>query len=417
MLASRRTGLSLVFAAFVIIYLSFQFAARDKSWRKIPQVVGLGEVVSDNNELSGSTQSSQGSAQATEGAKGQSWRTRPSFAPGIPPGPGHNYSRVLVMPKVKDENTDWVHEVIPDLQTAVYVADNPAAPLHPPKNKGNEVMVYLTYIIDHYENLPDIMMFMHSHRYSWHNNDMLNNDAYEIITRLSSERVTREGYMNLRCHWNPGCPAWMHPGRIEEDGEKREEKELARVWSELFPLDTIPQVLAQPCCSQFALSKERVLAIPKSKFVFYQDWLLRTSLNNYISGRVWEYLWQYIFTGDNAFCPDQHVCYCDGFGVCFETEDAFDRWFAIKFEQHELQVQLDKWREKAKLIEDAAHGAIDEADLLQVPEIGKDATLKLEIEQLQRQLDERRDEAINRGNDPKERARVAGREWKEGDWY
>ena len=27
------------------------------------------------------------------------------------------------------------------------------------------------YIIDHYNNLPDVMVFMHSERYQWHNDD------------------------------------------------------------------------------------------------------------------------------------------------------------------------------------------------------------------------------------------------------
>ena len=319
---------------------------------------------------------------------------------------------------MKDASTDWIHEKILDLATAIYVADDPSALLHPPKNKGNEAMIYLTYIIDHYDTLPDVSIFMHSHRYAWHNNDILNNDAYEMITRLSNERVTREGYMNLRCHWNPGCPAWIHPGRIESDGEKKEEKELALVWSELFPLDPIPTVLAQPCCSQFALSRQRIRAIPKAKFVGYRDWLMRTELTNSISGRVWEYLWHYAFTGSSSFCPDQHVCYCDGFGVCFEDGKRFDYWFELKFKQRDLQKKLDAWEAKAKRIAEAgARGGVQESDHLEVPEVGLDVSLKAEIKQMQKTLDQDRDDAVTRGNDPKMRAHIAGREWHEGDWY
>jgi Protein of unknown function (DUF3431) len=368
-------------------------------------------VVADGSTTSETNSSSHIPGQATKTGNDR------VFLPGIPSGPGHNYTKVLVVPKVRDENTDWIKEEMPDLPTAIYVADDPSAPLHPPKNKGNEVMVYLTYIIDHYEELPDIVMFMHSHRWSWHNNDILNNDAYEIITRLSSERVMREGYMNLRCHWNPGCPDWIHPGRIEEDGEKREEKELARVWSELFPLEPIPQVLAQPCCSQFALSRGRIQAIPKTKYVFYRDWLLRTKLDTYLSGRVWEYLWQHVFTGSSAFCPDQHICYCDGYGVCFENGAAFDHWFELRWKQRDLEKELDAWKSKADLIKDAQAGGLDETDMLEVPEIGKDVALKQEIEHILRQLDDQRNESINRGNDPRNRAAIAGRVWHEGDWY
>jgi hypothetical protein len=27
------------------------------------------------------------------------------------------------------------------------------------------------YIIDHYDKLPDVVVFMHSERYQWHNDD------------------------------------------------------------------------------------------------------------------------------------------------------------------------------------------------------------------------------------------------------
>ena len=417
MLIPRRTAPLLAVAVFAATILLLQSAVRRRAWRDIPQVVGLGEVVAEGPGTTETNSSSRVMEHATPTGKYRAWDSKPSFLPGVPSGPGHNYTKVLVVPKVRDENTDWIQEEIPDLSTAIYVADDPTAPLHPPKNKGNEVMVYLTYIVDHYEDLPDIVLFMHSHRWSWHNKDIINNDAYEIITRLSSERVVREGYMNLRCHWNPGCPDWIHPGRVEEDGEKREEKELARVWSELFPSETIPQILAQPCCGQFALSSGRIQAIPKTTYVFYRDWLLRTKLDTYLSGRVWEYLWQHIFTGYSAFCPDQHVCYCDGYGVCFENGAAFDYWFELKWKQREMEKELDAWKSKAKLIEDAQAGGLDETDMLEVPETGRDVVLKHEIDHLLKELDEQRNEAINRGNDPRNRAAIAGRVWHDGDWY
>ena len=59
---------------------------------------------------------------------------------------------------------EWLEKEIPDQPTAIYVVDDPYAPLHPPKNKGHEVMVYLTYIIDHYDELADVTMFMHAHQ-------------------------------------------------------------------------------------------------------------------------------------------------------------------------------------------------------------------------------------------------------------
>ncbi|RJE16641.1 hypothetical protein PHISCL_11022, partial [Aspergillus sclerotialis] len=78
---------------------------------------------------------------------------------------------------------------INEWQKAVYAVDDPSAPLHPPKNKGHEVMVYLSYIIDHYGNLPDIVAFMHSHQFAWHNDDLFDMNAATLLRRLNPARV------------------------------------------------------------------------------------------------------------------------------------------------------------------------------------------------------------------------------------
>lgn len=317
-----------------------------------------------------------------------------------------------------EEDVEWLSVELPDVPTAIYVADDPKAPLHPPKNKGHEVMIYLTYIIDHYHELPDVSIFIHSHRWSWHNDDLLGNDAVQMIQRLSSERVTRQGYMNMRCHWDPGCPDWMHPGALEENLYKQEETVLAKSWSELFPLDSIPPVLAQPCCAQFALSKARILAIPLARFTFYRDWLLRTPLSDYISGRVWEYIWQFVFTGENVFCPAQHACYCDGFGVCFGGETEYNDWFEARFKKRELEEELAEWEKKAKALEDAkAEGRLEEAAQMEAPEPGREVFLRGQIETYNNELDARKEIALDRGNNPRNRAEESGREWNEGDGF
>lgn len=48
---------------------------------------------------------------------------------------------------------------------AIYAVDQPDSEryLHTPKNKGKESMAYLTYLIDHYDNLTDVQVFVHSH--------------------------------------------------------------------------------------------------------------------------------------------------------------------------------------------------------------------------------------------------------------
>ncbi|CAL3964972.1 hypothetical protein PZA11_002157 [Diplocarpon coronariae] len=335
------------------------------------------------------------------------------FLPGNSKPIGQRYSRTLVVPRTKLETTNWINENFnqdPDIDWKVYVVDLESAPLHPPKNKGNEAMVYLSYIIDYYHNLSDVNIFMHAHRYAWHNNDLLGNDAVELVSRLSSERVQREGYVNLRCSWDPGCPAWMRPGTIEEDVNKQEETMLARFWSELFPQEPIPIVLAQPCCAQFAISGDRIRNLPLTTYTSYRDWLLKTNLSDYLSGRVFEYVWHFIFTGRNVVCSKEHICYCDGFGICFGGEKEFDAYNEKTREHSRLEKELAEW------VTLNTKWDIGNRDSEQ-PEAGKREELQSKIQASSAWCTKTKQDATDRGDIPMNRAQEAGRSWKDGDGF
>lgn len=343
--------------------------------------------------------------------------------------PGSEYTRTLVLASTRLENTSWVEEQLADmlapsgpLSHAIYVVDDKTAPLHPPKNKGHEAMVYLSYIIDSYDELPDVSIFMHAHRYAWHNNELLDTDAVEMVRRLSPERVTRLGYMNLRCHWDPGCPDWLHPGAIEANTAKKEENLIAAAWTQLFPLDPIPTVLAQPCCAQFAVSRERILATPKQRYVYLRDWIQRTELSDYLSGRVFEYIWQFIFSAAPTHCPSMSACYCDGYGVCFGNYDVFNDYFKLRYEMNEFKEELRVWWRKADAIEQLKKYTVDGKKLpedaeVEFPEYGRDVWLERKIAEMNAELKKRTAAAIELGNDPRQRALEAGRPWKEGDGF
>jgi hypothetical protein len=326
---------------------------------------------------------------------------------------GQPYSKALVIPKTKEEDIGWILENFSEnenMRHAIYTVDDFSSALHAPKNKGHEVMVYLSYCIDFYHNLSDVNIFMHSHRSAWHNNDLLDNDSVQTIARLSSERVQREGFMNMRCNWDPGCPSWMHPGTVEEDVNKQEETMLAKSWSELFPLDPIPDVLAQPCCAQFAISKDRIRSLPLAQYVFYRDWLLRTSLSDYISGRVWEYIWQFVFTGNYVVCPMEHICYCDGFGVCFGGDEEYKAYYLKSTERTSAELELAEWSTQNERWQISP-------SIQNRPEVGKDMELQGRINGIDAWQEQRRQRAKEHGDVAKNRAIEAGRDWKDGDGF
>jgi hypothetical protein len=349
------------------------------------------------------------------GNRNMTFSTR--FKPGVP-NPRSNYTRTVVVPKMKSEDISWLDEELSDTPKAIYVVDDKKAPLHPPKNKGNEAMVYLSYIIDHYNKLPDISIFVHAHRWAWHNNDLLGTDTAIMIRHLSSARVIREGYMNLRCQWYPGCPGWLHPGSQQVDEEKKEEVLVGKAWKEIFPNEPIPEVLGQPCCSQFALSADRIRAIPLQEYKRLQQWLLKTKLTSSMSGRIFEYLWQYLWTGSPVVCPSTHECYCDGFGACFKNETNFQNWFKLRYYVRQDEWELLGWQMSELYFEDyIKRRSWKEAAQLARPPEGRVKELKDYIAERWFVLDNWKEIALEDGKDPRLRAEVAGRAWIEGDGF
>ncbi|KAL9621282.1 MAG: hypothetical protein Q9160_004303 [Pyrenula sp. 1 TL-2023] len=144
------------------------------------------------------------------------------FTPPKTPSSPSPHHRTLVIARTSSEDVRWLYDELSreqNLTLAVYTVDNDngnnGAPnmYTVPANKGHEVMPYLTYIIDHYHNLSDVTLFMHAHRYSWHNNDLLDGDAAKMIRWLNTEKVVREGYMVRICFPDyietPGFPTML----------------------------------------------------------------------------------------------------------------------------------------------------------------------------------------------------------------
>ena len=406
-----------VFAVIIFLIVNLHNSTLPYMTLGVAKVVGVEETIFDSSVrpvVKDASNAEEPTGAGYLSGKGQRIR----FRPGIPKALGSDYSRVMVIPRTKDEDIGWIAEELPDLDISVYIVDEPNAPLHPPKNKGHEVMVYLSYIIDHYDSLPDIVIFMHAHRWTYHNNDLLGADASHMIRRLSNEHVVREGFVNMRCAWAPGCPQWLYFNSTEELMVKQEETYLARSWKELFPLDPLPSYLAQPCCAQFAVSSERIRSIPRSRFVFYRDWMMKTPLTDYVSGRIMEYSWQYIFTGKGAICPAEHICHCDTYGICFGGSIQYGHCVQLGHRRKELEADLERWKEADHFfIESLYNSNLNVTTNMTAPDQKQFAYLHEKIGVIDKEQDRLIEKAMKRGADPKLRAEECGRPWGEGDGF
>lgn len=262
--------------------------------------------------------------------------------------------------------------------------------------------VYLTYMIDHYDDLPDTVVFIHAHRHAWHNNDIMMQDGLAMLRRLNHDRVARLGYMNVRCHHEPGCPDWIHmdrPGGDFDFVRKPEEIYWRRsIWEDIHPGAAIPTSLSGVCCAQFALSRDRIREVPIERLLHYRKWLLNTGLSDAYSGRIFEYIWHYIFTGHEVYCPAQNTCYCDGYGICFGGRGKYDEYDAKQRQRNTLYSEFEPLAKK----QSEAKKDGKEADLTE-EEKSRIESLTKTIPEIDTWLETKRKEAFERGNDEEKR--------------
>ncbi|KAK6508120.1 hypothetical protein TWF506_010223 [Arthrobotrys conoides] len=238
-------------------------------------------------------------------------------------GPKRAYPpRDIVVAALKRDDVSWIDKFLSEWQPRVYIADAELyfdkASLTVPRNKGREANVYLTYIIDNYDKLPDYMVFIHSLRYQWHNEDPMY-DGVPVIRKLRLSYVDKIGFVPLRCSWTLGCPSELKPtnpfaARI--DDRSHTEEAYAEAFRQLFPNMTIPDVVGAPCGGQFALAKWKILERPLEDYVRYRQWLMDTPLSDAISGRILEYSWHIMFGKSYVNCPSAKECFCNVFGLC-----------------------------------------------------------------------------------------------------
>ncbi|PSN66285.1 hypothetical protein BS50DRAFT_495128 [Corynespora cassiicola Philippines] len=223
----------------------------------------------------------------------------------------------VVVASQASEDATWLDEYFPTWDKNIYRVDNSSAELTVPKNKGRESMVYLTYIIDHYDNLPDNVLFIHPNRYQWHNDDP-DYDGLPMLRHFQLPYLESEGYVNIRCAWSLGCPSEIKP--LEEEGEHRAAVhaggDYKKAFEVLFPEKEVPRYVGVSCCAQFAATREKIKGRKKEEYEKYREWLLNTDLDDSISGRILEYSWHMIFGKEPVHCPSAKDCYCKVFGLC-----------------------------------------------------------------------------------------------------
>lgn len=200
-----------------------------------------------------------------------------------------------------NEPLRWVEKL--DIPYLVYSRTRPSSGsiINTP-NVGREPYVYLKYVADNYENLPDRCVFVHGHENSYHQLDTTPN----LISRLDWAKE----YCSIN-HQTGKC-GFTDETHWEECGFVITGPALLKHWKEVFePYLYLPDppVLHHTKSAQFMVSRERLHKFPKEFYVKASNWFLTTTMDKdmwtentnhkfcpyYISGRMFEWTWDYMY--------------------------------------------------------------------------------------------------------------------------
>ncbi|BCS15898.1 hypothetical protein AtubIFM55763_011152 [Aspergillus tubingensis] len=230
----------------------------------------------------------------------------------------------LVLAATVKEDLTWLLNYCKDHGSIpfIYTTDQPPAPylLVPRTIRGREAAAYLSFVVDFYHQLPKYTIFIHSNLDQWHN-DLFGPHTSPALKNLRLEAVDAQGYVNLRCEHDPGCPTSVHPwSPTQIDIEK---DDIRAFFPEVYetilgvPAEKVPEHIGNVCCGQFAVSRERILERPREDYERMLKWAEETELTDSFGvGWVYEKIWHIIFGMDVIYCPRYEQCRCDTYGWC-----------------------------------------------------------------------------------------------------
>jgi len=142
---------------------------------------------------------------------------------------------------------------------------------------------------------------------------------------------------------------------------------------------------------------------------------MKTPLSDYVAGRIWEYSWQFLFTGQGISCLAEHICYCDGFGVCFGGAAEYKEFENVRSTSTGFQEELTAMQQRAGVqTANAGRHLVNGSTGISL-DPGRYSYLNSQITALDMEVGARKQAALERGLSPENRARECGRSWREAD--
>ena len=180
-------------------------------------------------------------------------------------------------------NTDWVYKLENISNFMIYDKENPENPYNVPLNKGNEASVYLKYIIDNYDNLPEFTFFIHDEEYAWHHSGSIIDKYNEAVEATKNGEL----YYNI----NDKCVL----GSIKTNKLYGEVLDWYNKHIEKYiPIDSLPDkdwTVGYRGSAQFLVHKSVITKLPIKFYFDLYVWILTTDITSNKSGMFLEWTW------------------------------------------------------------------------------------------------------------------------------
>lgn len=194
-----------------------------------------------------------------------------------------NYDDSVVIIARYKEDTNWVSKLNKFKNVFIYEKENPdKEPYNVPKNKGSEASAYIKFIIDNYDNLPNHLVLLHCHEFSWHHRD-------SIIDVLDESINTFIEFKNIndptKCYNMGDYQDWVNG-------------DVGYYYQNLIKPAVGDHTLygnftdKQPGCAQFIVHKDRILYHSLNFYKDIYNWILDIDVNFYNHGFYLEWTWE-----------------------------------------------------------------------------------------------------------------------------
>jgi hypothetical protein len=263
--------------------------------------------------------------QATRHFRGQyPYKGRPESVQWNPPKPKYASEsdlpeRLIVKVKLENEDTSWIQKLEPTWQTKVISIKSMYAHLHPDAHrpdKGRIANAYLTWIVENYNNLPEILVFLPP-RDTWERKPL---DFHNILSNLQIPFIQDSGFANLRCPYEMSDSTCNDkPLQVFEPAHPIHEfrNETSKIWTTLFSNTTdVPLRFGTVLGAELVVSKAQVQKRSAEEYLKYWTWLNKATMDDDSTGLVMEYMWPIVFGKEEVFCPEPVQCKCELYGKC-----------------------------------------------------------------------------------------------------